>query len=64
MRRPLVTERYVLAEHSSNKNVREEPEDSAEAAAPSKKILPESATTRAGRKSQVKQCLCLCTADS
>ena len=59
MRRPLVTERYVLAEHSSNKNVvREDPEDSAEAAAPSKKTIAESATSRGRQKSQVRQCLC------
>lgn len=28
MRRPLVTERYVLAEHSPNRNVRKDPDDS------------------------------------
>ena len=28
MKRPLVTERYVLAEHSPNRNVRKDPDDS------------------------------------
>ena len=36
MRRPLVTERYVLAEHSANKNVRRDPDDSAESASKKK----------------------------
>ena len=42
MRRPMITERYVLAEHIPNKNVRRDPDDSESETA--KKIKTEGTT--------------------